>query len=70
MPGMEAKKPQTKSSPTVASAGLLEPSAGVTEGSVAPVTACVLALGCYLLGNESVAVYDGSWAEGGGRQED
>jgi len=33
------------------------------------VTACVLALGCYLLGNESVAVYDGSWSEWGGRQD-
>ena len=33
------------------------------------VTACVLALGCYLLGNESVAVYDGSWSEWGGRED-
>ena len=33
------------------------------------VTACVLALGLYLLGKDDVAVYDGSWTEWGGRQD-
>lgn len=33
------------------------------------VTACVLALGLYLLGRDDVAVYDGSWTEWGGRQD-
>ncbi len=33
------------------------------------VTACVLALGAYLLGKEDVAVYDGSWSEWGMRPE-
>ncbi|MEE2968751.1 MAG: 3-mercaptopyruvate sulfurtransferase [Pseudomonadota bacterium] len=33
------------------------------------VTACVLALGLHLLGNDSVAVYDGSWTEWGGRDD-
>lgn len=33
------------------------------------ITACVLALGLDLLGHERVAVYDGSWAEWGGRQD-
>lgn len=33
------------------------------------VTACVLALGFYLIGNENVAVYDGSWAEWGQRND-
>ena len=33
------------------------------------VTASILALGLYLLGNETVAVYDGSWTEWGARAD-
>lgn len=33
------------------------------------VTASILALALYLLGNESVAVYDGSWSEWGARDD-
>jgi thiosulfate/3-mercaptopyruvate sulfurtransferase len=33
------------------------------------VTASILALGLYLLGNNSVAVYDGSWSEWGARDD-
>jgi thiosulfate/3-mercaptopyruvate sulfurtransferase len=33
------------------------------------VTASILALGLYLLGNENVAVYDGSWTEWGARED-
>lgn len=33
------------------------------------VTAAILALGLYELGNQSVAVYDGSWTEWGGRED-
>ncbi len=33
------------------------------------VTACILALGLHLLGHRDVAVYDGSWAEWGGRDD-
>jgi len=33
------------------------------------VTASILALGLYLLGNEEVAVYDGSWTEWGARED-
>jgi thiosulfate/3-mercaptopyruvate sulfurtransferase len=33
------------------------------------VTAAILALGLYRLGNEYVAVYDGSWTEWGGRDD-
>ena len=33
------------------------------------VTACVIALGLYLIGYENVAIYDGSWAEWGNRDD-
>lgn len=33
------------------------------------VTAAILAMGLYCLGNRDVAVYDGSWAEWGGRDD-
>jgi thiosulfate/3-mercaptopyruvate sulfurtransferase len=33
------------------------------------ITASLVALGLYLLGNRSVAVYDGSWSEWGGRED-
>lgn len=33
------------------------------------VTACVLALGLYLTGDDAAAVYDGSWTEWGGRTD-
>jgi thiosulfate/3-mercaptopyruvate sulfurtransferase len=33
------------------------------------VTAAILALGLYLLGEENVAVYDGSWTERGRRTD-
>ncbi len=33
------------------------------------VTACVVAFGLHLLGHNSVAVYDGSWTEWGGRED-
>ena len=33
------------------------------------VTACILALGLYLLGRDDVAIYDGSWTEWGGRKD-
>ncbi|MEI6559780.1 MAG: 3-mercaptopyruvate sulfurtransferase [Rhodospirillaceae bacterium] len=41
----------------------------VTASCGSGVTACIIALGLYLVGKDDVAVYDGSWAEWGLRPE-
>lgn len=41
----------------------------ITASCGSGVTACVLALGLYLVGRDDVAVYDGSWAEWGKRDD-
>jgi len=41
----------------------------VTTSCGTGVTAAILALGLYCIGNEQVAVYDGSWTEWGGRED-
>jgi thiosulfate/3-mercaptopyruvate sulfurtransferase len=43
----------------------IDPAKPVITSCGSGVTACVLALGLYLLGAEKVAVYDGSWSEWG-----
>jgi thiosulfate/3-mercaptopyruvate sulfurtransferase len=47
----------------------LKPGAPVVTSCGSGVTACVLALGLKRIGHESVAVYDGSWTEWGGRAD-
>jgi thiosulfate/3-mercaptopyruvate sulfurtransferase len=43
----------------------IDPAKPVITSCGSGVTACVLALGLYLIGAEKVAVYDGSWSEWG-----
>ncbi len=47
----------------------VEPGRPVVTTCGSGVTACVLALGLHLAGRQDVALYDGSWAEWGGRQD-
>ncbi len=47
----------------------IDPDRPVVTTCGSGVTASILALGLYLLGNETVAVYDGSWTEWGGSQD-
>lgn len=47
----------------------IDPSAPVVTSCGTGVTAAILALALYRLGNDRVAVYDGSWTEWGGRDD-
>ena len=46
-----------------------DPAKKVTASCGSGVTACVVALGLYLIGAPHAAVYDGSWTEWGGRED-
>ena len=52
----------------IAASGI-DPSKKVTASCGSGVTACVVALGLYLIGAPHAAVYDGSWTEWGGRED-
>ncbi len=47
----------------------IDPAKKVTASCGSGVTACVVALGLYLVGAPHAAVYDGSWTEWGGRDD-
>jgi thiosulfate/3-mercaptopyruvate sulfurtransferase len=47
----------------------IDPTKKVTASCGSGVTACVVALGLYLIGAPHAAVYDGSWTEWGGRDD-
>jgi thiosulfate/3-mercaptopyruvate sulfurtransferase len=47
----------------------IDPVKKVTASCGSGVTACVVALGLYLIGAPHAAVYDGSWTEWGGRDD-
>jgi len=52
----------------IAASGI-DPAKKVTASCGSGVTACVVALGLYLIGSPHAAVYDGSWTEWGGRED-
>lgn len=47
----------------------IDPDRAIVASCGSGVTACVLALGLYLIGRKDAAVYDGSWTEWGGRKD-
>ena len=61
-------KPETDLRKAFIDAGI-DPDRPVVTTCGSGVTAAILALGLYCVGNESAAVYDGSWAEWGGKSD-
>ena len=47
----------------------LDPKRPLVASCGSGVTACVVGLGLYLIGQKEVAIYDGSWTEWGGRED-
>ncbi len=50
-------------------AGVADPGQSLITSCGSGVAACVVSLGLYLVGNETVPVYDGSWSEWGARDD-
>jgi len=67
-PDTRCMRPADQLAARFAAAGV-RPGRPVVTSCGSGVTACVLALGLWLLGRDDVAVYDGSWAEWGGRDD-
>lgn len=53
----------------LSNAGVANPNQAIITSCGSGVAACVVSLGLYLIGNETVPVYDGSWSEWGARDD-
>lgn len=75
LPFPELYEPETKTMKPADALQALYDSSGIDRSGPivtscgSGVTACILALGLYLIGKTDVAVYDGSWTEWGGRED-
>ena len=67
-PGTGTMLPGEQIAARLAASGI-DPAKKVTTSCGSGVTACVVALGLYLVGAPHAAVYDGSWTEWGGRDD-
>ena len=68
-PASKTFLPADKIRAALSDAGVADPNQPMITTCGSGVAACVVSLGLYLIGNETVPVYDGSWSEWGARDD-